>query len=220
MQDNQYYKNSALAALKGNWAPALVVTIVYFAIAVLSFGGQTVAQLFQLSPKAFLAILAGVYVLYFLLLFPAMVGYMNAFRTLYETGDNKLTTNLFHFGFGNWAHVAWGYFLMFVKTMLWTLLFIVPGIIKSFAYVMTPFILVEHPEMKAIDAIHLSQDMMRGHKFDYFYLLLTFIGWGILAVLTLGLGFLWLLPYMMTTMAAFYNDLKKEKGEITGVSEL
>lgn len=220
MHDNQYYKNAALAALKGNWAPALVATIVYFALAALIVTGQTLSQLFQLSPKAILAILAAVYVLYFLVLYPAMVGYMNAFRALYENGDNKLTSNIFRFGFGNWAHVAWGYFLMFVKTLLWTFLFIVPGIIKSFAYIMTPFILVEHPEMKAIDAIHKSQDMMRGHKFDYFYLLLTFIGWGILSVLTLGIGFLWLLPYMMTTIAAFYNDLKAENGEIVADSGL
>lgn len=214
MHNNQYYKNAALEALKGNWAPALVSTIVFFALAALIVAGQTVSQLFQLSQTAILAVLAAVYILYFLLLYPAMVGYMNAFRALYENGDNKLTSNTFRFGFGNWSHVAWGYFLMFVKTLLWSLLFIVPGIIKSFAYILTPYILVEHPEMKAIDAIHRSQDMMRGHKFDYFYLGLSFIGWAFLSIFTLGLGFLWLLPYMMTTMAAFYNDLKAENGEM------
>ena len=97
---------------------------------------------------------------------------------------------------------------MGIFEFLWTMLFIIPGIIKAFSYAMTPYILVEHPEMSANQAINESMRLMKGHKFDLFYLYLSFIGWGILSVLTLGIGFLWLIPYMETSQAAFYADVK------------
>ena len=90
------------------------------------------------------------------------------------------------------------------------MLFIFPGIVKIFSYAMTPFILEENPELSANDAIDRSRAMMKGHKFDLFWLLLSFIGWFILALLTLGIGGLWLQPYMQTSVAAFYEDVKAD----------
>ena len=115
----------------------------------------------------------------------------------------------------NYGHKLGGMFLYGLKIMLWTLLFYIPGIIMSFAYAMTPYILEEHPEISAWDASTRSREMMKGHKFDLFYLYLSFIGWFILALLTAGIGFLWLSPYVDAAKAAFYNDLKAESGELT-----
>lgn len=210
MKTNQEYKDAALASLKGNWAPAVVATIVFFAIVLTVSGGESLSQFLPVSPGLLAGIAGGSMVLMFLVTFPVEAGYYNACRALYEDGDNKLTRNIFEFGFNNYLHIVWGYFLMMVLVMLWTLLFIIPGIVMGFAYAMTPFILVEQPEMKAIDALRKSREMMKGHKFDLFYLMLSFIGWIFLGLLTLGIGFLWLLPYMQTTIAAFYNDLKVE----------
>ena len=75
---------------------------------------------------------------------------------------------------------------------------------------MTPFILKDYPELSANQAINLSMKMMEGRKFDLFYLYLSFIGWGILALFTLGIGYLWLMPYMYTSTAAFYQNVKEE----------
>jgi uncharacterized membrane protein len=75
---------------------------------------------------------------------------------------------------------------------------------------MTPFILKDNPELSANEAINLSQKMMKGHKFDLFYLMLSFIGWAFLGIFTLGIGYLWLMPYTYAAFAAFYQDLKKE----------
>ena len=97
-----------------------------------------------------------------------------------------------------------------IYIFLWTLLLIIPGIIKSYSYALTPYILVEHPEMSANEAIEESMRLMDGHKFDLFYLQLSFIGWAILSILSLGLGFFWLIPYQMTAQAAFYRDIKNE----------
>ncbi|MED1381922.1 hypothetical protein COL41_26870 [Bacillus mycoides] len=102
------------------------------------------------------------------------------------------------------------YLLMYVYLMLWTLLLIIPGIIKSFSYSMTYFILNDRPEYTANQAITESRRMMNGHKMDYFLLCLSFLGWFILSILTLGIGFLWSAPYFYATSAAFYEEISKE----------
>lgn len=98
-------------------------------------------------------------------------------------------------------------FLRGLYILLWSLLFIIPGIIKALAYAMTPFIMAEHPEMTASEAITASKEMMDGHKGELFWLELTFIGWGILCALTLGIGNLFLNPYMNASYAAFYRSI-------------
>ena len=98
-------------------------------------------------------------------------------------------------------------FLRILYTSLWSLLFIIPGIVKSYAYAMTPFIMAENPEMTASEAITASKEMMDGHKGELFTLDLTFIGWELLCLLTLNIGHLWLNPYKNAAYAVFYKDL-------------
>ena len=98
-------------------------------------------------------------------------------------------------------------FLRNLFTTLWALLFVIPGIVKGLSYAMTPFILEEHPDLTASQAIKASMQLMDGHKMDLFILGLTFIGWQILACLTAGIGFLFLNPYMNAAYAAFYRSI-------------
>lgn len=98
-------------------------------------------------------------------------------------------------------------FLRGLYVFLWSLLFIIPGIVKNYAYSMTPFIMAENPDMSANDAITASRELMDGHKGELFILDLTFIGWDLLAALTLNLGNLALNPYRNAAYAAFYKDL-------------
>ena len=93
-------------------------------------------------------------------------------------------------------------------TFLWSLLLIVPGIIKSFSYAMAMYIWSENKEMGALEAINKSKKMMDGHKMDYFVLGLSFIGWILLGCITLGIALIYVIPYMETTMANFYNSIK------------
>lgn len=102
-------------------------------------------------------------------------------------------------------------FLRALYTFLWGLLFVIPGIVKGYAYAMTPFIMAENPEMSASDAITASKELMDGHKWELFTLDLTFIGWNLLAALTLNLGYLALNPYKNATYAVFYKDLTAGK---------
>ena len=102
-------------------------------------------------------------------------------------------------------------FLRILFTVLWTLLLIIPGIVKGLSYAMTPFILEEHPELTASEAIKESMKLMDGHKMDLFILGLSFIGWSLLACLTMGIGFLFLNPYMNAAYAAFYRDISRKQ---------
>ena len=123
-----------------------------------------------------------------------------------ETAFNDLFSKFDYFGTGFAQR-----FLRSLYTFLWSLLFIIPGIIKGYAYAMTPFILAEHPELTASQAIRLSEDLMDGHKADLFVLDLSFIGWNILVTLTWNLGNIALNPYKNAAHAAFYRQLQAEK---------
>lgn len=104
-------------------------------------------------------------------------------------------------------------FLRILYTTLWALLFLIPGLVKSLSYAMTPFILEEHPQMTASEAIKASQKLMDGHKMDLFLLSLSFLGWALLACLTMGIGYLFLTPYMNAAYAAFYRSISGPRQE-------
>lgn len=107
--------------------------------------------------------------------------------------------------------------LTYIFTFLWGLLFIIPGIIKGIAYSQSFFIYKDLSassdthHMKKTDFITESRALMHGHKWRYFVLQLSFIGWHILSILTFGIGYLWLNPYLNATLAAFYKDLAKDR---------
>lgn len=114
-------------------------------------------------------------------------------------------------GFKNFGTAFLAYLLMFIFTFLWTLLLIVPGIIAALSYALTPYIIVENPEIQPMDAIDKSKEMMDGYKAKLFRLYLRFFGWALLCILTFGIGFLWLVPYVGITMAKFYDDVKAHR---------
>lgn len=106
------------------------------------------------------------------------------------------------------------YLLMAVFTYLWTLLFIVPGIIKGLSYAMAPYIMAENEYyMTPNDAIKESMRIMEGHKMELFIIYLSFIGWILLSILTCGLLLIYVEPYMQTTLANFYNAIKDKPQE-------
>ncbi len=137
-----------------------------------------------------------------------VIGLLFLFWDVLKGGEVKFDT-LFE-GFRDYARYLVGSLLVSVYTLLWMLLLIVPGIIKGISYSMTYFILRENPTMSGEQAIQRSMAMMEGHKMDYFLLSLSFIGWMLLGMLALGIGLFWVLPYVYTTNAAFYEELKKD----------
>lgn len=238
MKSNTYFKDMSLAALRGNWGKAVITTLVYLLIACAfsspaiytSYKTQALLEDYNLTSLSDIVDMAedpeimaaqqqsnaasslSLLVEIFLLL-PLGVAFVNAFRKLLVNMDTNILSNLFNFS-NYWRKVG-GMVLMTILIFLWSLLLVIPGIIKSFSYSMTPFILDEFPELSPSEAIHRSRMMMKGHKFDLFWLYLSFIGWGILCLFTFGIGFLWLVPYMQTAEAAFYEEVKADY-EING----
>lgn len=215
MKTNQEYKNAALASLKGNWGQPVLATLL-MAVLMIALIAMCVIAEFAWNPDPVgdemsiwtIMLLYGViYLLYYPL---GMVGYYNAVKSLYRNGDGRVVSNMFSNTFNGYPKVVGFSLLYYIFVFLWSLLLFIPGIIKSLAYIMSPFILKDNPELSANQAINLSQKMMKGHKFDCFCLILSFIGWIILCVFTFGIGALWLNPYMTATLAAFYEDVKAE----------
>lgn len=102
-------------------------------------------------------------------------------------------------------------FLMSLFVGLWSILLIVPGIIMYYAYSMTPYLLADEDcDKEYLECIRLSKDMMQGHKKEFFILQLSFIGWHIICILTLGILYIWKGPYIETTYALYYEEIKKE----------
>ena len=189
-------RNQAYEALRGKWTPAVVTSLVFCILLGVAVSLSRVNALLYL-----IAYLGGASIV--------AIGMLYACWDLFTKGTLPEAGALFA-PFKQYARTVGAVLLVFVYTLLWTLLLVIPGIIKASSYSMTFYILRENPEMTAGDAITASQKMMDGHKMDLFLLSLSFIGWAILASITFGIGYLWLIPYIYTAYAAFYETLKKE----------
>jgi uncharacterized membrane protein len=215
MKQNQEYKNEALAALRGNWAPAVLATLVYYLLTLFLISPYEVA-VFRTNSADIMGLMAasrwyGVFFLGMILVIgPFLVGYVNSFKKLLVEGDDRITANSFREGFKPYWRSVWAYLFRGILITLWSLLLVIPGIIKSLSYAMTMYIVKDHPELTVNEAIDLSKDIMYGHKYDLFYLYISFIGWYLLSILTLGIGTFWLMPYIETAQASFYEDVKAE----------
>lgn len=111
-------------------------------------------------------------------------------------------------------------FLSGFFTFLWSLLFVIPGIVKSYAYSMSIYVLAENKGKPALECINESKAMTNGHKMDLFVLGLSFIGWILLSCITFGIAYIWVLPYMQTTYTNAYNSLKPIRAEIVNEPEV
>lgn len=223
MKQNLDYKNEALAALRGRWPQAVLAFLAYLALALLFTLPYEAKSLQLREDPTNLDLASGVVIWYLFLLIggifamgPLVVGLANCYKTLLVDNDDRMVANEFKVGFGNYLHHVWGYVLSRIFIFLWALLLVVPGIIKSLSYSMTNYILVDRPELSANEAINLSKEMMFGHKYDLFYLYLSFAGWFVLSLLTLGIGFVWLIPYAQAAQSSFYLDVKADYERRTG----
>ena len=200
MRTNQEYKNAALAALNDSWPQAVVATVIVLLLFSLSDSAEYVLGTTIVFTSSVIPLLA----------LPVMVGYVNAFSNLYYQSDRALLNNMSSITFNGYFRSLAAMFLVSLVVSLLTMLLIVPGVIASMALYLTPYILKDNPEMSILDTLRLSRKMMHGHKMQLFCLQLSFVGWILLSILTLGIGILWLLPYMTTTMAAFYQDVREQ----------
>lgn len=201
-------KKEARASLKGKWTSFVLVTLLMLIInCALSLPSTITGLMYPNSPQVNWSTLFTVVVslIYAVLEWGFAIMFL---RNLRDQHFDELGT-LFD-GFRDFGRIFLTLFLQGVYTLLWTLLLIIPGIVKAYSYAMTSYILYDNPELQGNAAIEKSMRMMRGHKLELFLLHLSFIGWALLCVLTLGIGLFWLVPYVQASQAAFYEDVKEE----------
>lgn len=203
MGNNQTYKNRALSSLEGKWANGIIATLIVF---IISGGIGHVAstpfdQATGLSVSGF----------WTLICLPLSWGNTVYFLNLARGLDINYE-RLFD-GYKDFIRIFLAQFLISVCVFVGCLFFIIPGIILGLMFSQTAYILKDDPDISAADAMKKSVSMMQGHKMQLFWLALSFIGWILLCLLTFGLGFLILCPYMETAMAHYYEDLKAESRE-------
>lgn len=140
---------------------------------------------------------------------PLMVGLQFYLLNVVRRNDPRFE-DLFH-GFQNgFATSVIAYLLKILYVFLFTLLLIIPGIIKAYQYALVEFVIADDPSLTASEALEKSTQMMRGNKLRLFFLQLSFIGWYILCVITFGIALIYVIPYYYTAVVAFYQDLKSD----------
>ena len=178
-------KKNAKAGMKGKWGLAIGVLIVYSlicsALSATGIGSLAVGLISVGLAAFFLNALAN-----------EKASFDSFFKGITESIGTKFVSML----------------LVSIYTALWTLLFYIPGIVKAYAYAMTPYILLDKPELSANEAITESRKMMNGNKMKLFLLDLSFFGWFILSVFTFGILLIYVIPYMQAAHAEFYRNLK------------
>ena len=196
MKDSSTIRSIARESLSGNWLNAILASLIFCGVA--SVASSAYGVVFVIMG----ALVFGLY-LYFLTLTRESIGDFNLlFKAFSFSGQNL----------GLFGKTLGVYLLMSLYVFLWTLLLIVPGIIATYSYRIALYLLIDDPEIGVSEALRKSKEMMNGYKAKLFYLDLSFIGWVLLCILTLGIGLLWLNPYMLTSQAIFYDELRKELG--------
>lgn len=201
MKTNSQIRQAASLQLKGHYGSFVVVTAVYFCFisssirlcSLISYVGDLLS-IFVIAPMGFA----------FTMMALAFV----------RRGEKPTPRGLFQTFNGQWyLKTICLQLLTYIYVFLWTLLLIVPGIIKGISYAMAPYILMDNPELGAEQAICRSMKMMDGHKMDYFLLLLRYGILAVLSLLLLGIPLFWLAPYCQVTFSNFYLELKADEGE-------
>ena len=204
MKNLSDYRQAGRTDLSGRWAESAMLSFVACVAFSLVGGGGSIL----LSMWPFVSGLGNLFVL---LLLPMSWGYNMAFLANHRRVSNDpFDITCLVEGYHDFWRIFSTYFLIVLYIFLWSLLLVIPGIIKSLSYSMTPYILKDRPDLSREAAIEMSMAMMSGRKMDLFLLQLSFIGWGILCIFTLGIGYFWLAPYMNSTYADFYEDVKSD----------
>ena len=213
MQLNSELRAQARERLEGKWGTFVLMTFLMLVIqTILQIPGYIGSLLEILSPENVLASLSfsNISNILSLLALPLSWGLTVSLLRNHREESVDLENLFDGFRGGRYTRVFCALFLVNLFTFLWALLLIIPGIMKAFSYALTPYIIMDEPELTARQAITRSCEIMEGRRWKLFCLYLSFIGWGILCLLTFGIGFLWLVPYMNASVAAFYEDARAE----------
>jgi len=196
----------ARSILSDTWSSVVGVTALYFAILI---SVSLIINSFAKGEEQGIVTQIINQIAYDIIAIPLGLGFSIFFLAI--SRNKKPTLETLFYGFNKTAEVIWLYIVIVFFILLWSLLLIIPGIIAAIAYSQSYWILAdEHNTLRGVAILDYSKKLMDGNKWKWVCLSFRFLGWSILCILTLGIGFLWLLPYMQTTFAQFYDDIKNE----------
>lgn len=187
--DNASIKRRAKELVKGQFSTVLLTAIVVGAIMGPVNGIKGVGNFISL-------ILAG----------PLAVGALAVYTTV-TAGEQAQLEQIFSHFKTNLAECIIAHIVRTLFIALWSLLLVIPGIMKAYSYAMTNYLLHKEPELSAMDAIARSKELMNGHRMDLFVLDLSFIGWLLLTIVTFGIAYIWVGPYMSIAQTVFFDQL-------------
>lgn len=202
MKTNTEIRALSASQMQGNWKAAVIITLIYVVI-------EAVAMAF--GQMGNFAAYVSYVLMYLFVLFPLAFGFYLTFLALARDGK-PLDIKDFFEGFNTkfYTKAIVVQLLVAIFVFLWSLLLIVPGVIKACSYILAPFIVAENPDISAMDAIKRSEQMMEGHKMSIFLISLGLLGCIILSLLLLGIPMLWIVPYYMSVYSNFYLEVKNE----------
>lgn len=192
-------KQNAKDRLKNNWGLAIGIIIVCTLISCIP------NLLAEIDSESF-AISVIIPIITLVITGPLTIGQCKFFINLANRSNPKFSD--LWYGFNNMLRAIGVTLLVGVIVFIGSILFIIPGIILAFMYSQVYYIMAENPEMSIMNCLKESSRIMKGHKMDLFILELSFLGWGILMVITLGIAGLYVLPYYNATLTNFYLDIK------------
>lgn len=195
--ENSKIMKEAYASLKGKWGLAIGGNLLFaiISMAVALVGWLTVGEDWGANLTS-------------LIFAPPLAIGMTIFSLNISRDNNPEIDNLFIPFKTSWVNAILAYFMMGVLVAVGFLLLIIPGIIVALMFSQVFFIMGEDNEISAYDALVKSMNMMKGYKWKFFRIALRIIGLAILCIFTLGIGFIWLLPYQNVVYAKFYDDIK------------
>ncbi len=212
MKSYSEYRAQARETLNGRWNEMALVDLVLSAIVLLCtspamLSGRFGEELYSLFGSCTQLVLS------LLIVVPLQFAFYNLL--LRYARSEELEGSYLSFCFkdfaANWSkYVLTGLLMTLVLVALLIPTLMIGTIILGLAYTIVPFVIRDNPELSAREALRKSRLMMRGHKWEMFVLQLTFIGWALLCIFTCFIGFLWLEPYIATSLAHFYEDVKAE----------
>lgn len=198
-------KEWAKEKIKGNLWNIIVGLLITIAISIMfSMGYVIIQRIF--GPGNFITYI--VEIITDILLIPLNVG-LYSYIIEFIKNDN-FNQNLIFEPYERTLNVIGASLLVSLLVMVGCICFIIPGIYLAFSYAMVPYLLATRKDLTITETLELSRKMMDGHKFDYFVLSISFIGWAILVPFTLGILMIWLYPYIMTATTKFFMDIEQE----------
>lgn len=208
MQTSSVYRSQARESLQGRWSSAVIATLILIVIVSV---GAFISSYSELN-NWYRVLTSGVISVFsFLVIAPLEYAFAIAILSFVRKDEKEVAVNMFSNFKNNYSSLLITSFLVNLLVGILAVVTLgIAGVIFAYAYRMIPYLLNDYPNLTPQEAMKTSREMMRGHKFEMFLLDLSFIGWILLSILTLGIGYLWLAPYMQTAAAHFYEDLKAE----------